>query len=367
LKATPLRIGFFSPTINRIGGGEWITLNMIHALVLKGHEVLVYSAEKVNPKHIQDFYGRPLRFNEINFPSYIFDPFNLESIYPNCIRSLLLKTRCDLLIDTFSNVLLPWSNAVYFHAPSRGFFLPKNGLKGLILMPYRSILTYAQKHANPEEKILMACSKWTAKIAKIITGLDLKVVYPPISDFFKINTEKIQAKKDIIVTVSRISHEKRLETIPQIAKMVNANLKFIIISKCDLPSEIEGLKKLKKSIKENNVENKIDILLNISREKQREILQQSKVYLHPNVIYETFGVSILEAMSAGCVAIAPNKGGIKEFVPDKLRYNDIEEAASLVEIVIANWSPKKAKESTRISEKFSQQRFQKEFLETMKL
>jgi hypothetical protein len=41
-----MNIGFFSPTINRIGGGEWVTLNMINSLKERGHKIAVCSAWK---------------------------------------------------------------------------------------------------------------------------------------------------------------------------------------------------------------------------------------------------------------------------------------------------------------------------------
>lgn len=361
-----MRIGFFSPTINRVGGGEWVTLNMIHALKAKNHKIVIYSAEKIDPIHIQRFFGHNLYFDEVNQWPSIFDPYNLESIYPNCLKSFLFRVKCDLLIDTFSNDLLPWTDAVYFQGESRvASHLPK-GVKGLFFLPYKALLTHTNRHVRPEEKILMTCSKWSAERIEKTAGLHINVLYPPISDFFKVKDINNQPKSDVITAVIRISRDKRPETIPRIAKLVSNDVPFVIIGSCKHEHELNALNNLRESIRKLGMDKKVKVLLNVSRERHREILKRSKIYLHPFSI-ESFGISIVEAMSAGCVPVVPDCGGPREFVPKQFRYADLEEAASIIDASIANWSPRKALEFVNNADRFSQARFSKEFLKLMKL
>ena len=362
-----MKIGFFSPTINRVGGGEWVTLNMIHALKSKKHKILVYSADKINSAHIQEFFGHNLCFdNEVSFWPNIFDSYNLESIYPNLLKSFFFGIKCDLLIDTFSNALFPWADAVYFQGRPTALRLPK-GMKGSLFAPYKAFLTSSIKHIKPEEKILMACSKCSAKTAEALTELAVNVLYPPVSDFFKIEDTKAHPKNNIVATVIRVSNDKRPETIPQIAKLVSEDISFVIIGNCKLPQELPVLNRLQRYIQKLGVKEKVKVLLNISREKQRNILQSSRVYLHPFVLYEAFGISVIEAMSAGCIPIVPDVGGLREIVPKKLRYTSVEEAAYIVDKSIDNWSSRKAQDSVEIANKFSQTSFQNKFLKIMKL
>lgn len=361
-----MNIGFFSPTINRIGGAEWVTLNMIQALGATQHKTLVCSAEKINPTHIREFFGHSLdSVNEVRFWPNIFDPYNLENIYPNLLKSYFFSLKCDLLIDTFSNAIFPWTDAVYFQGRPKITQLPK-GMKGSLFTPYKAFLTNSTKHAEPEKKILMACSKYTAETIATVTGLAVNVLYPPASDFFKIQN-KLSSKNNTVVTVTRISNDKRPETIPCIAKLVPDNISFVIIGSCRIPSELNVLNNLQEYIHKLGVSEKVKLLLNVSREKQREILQKSKAYLHPFVPYEAFGISVVEAMSAGCVPVVPDIAGLKEIVPKQLRYTSLEEAASLVEESITNWSPSKAQDSVKIADKFSQAKFCDEFLKIMQL
>ena len=361
-----MNIGFFSPTLNRIGGGEWVTLNMIQALGARRHRTLVYSAEKINPAHILEFLGHSLDLdNEVRFWPNIFDPYDLENIYPNLLKSYFFSLKCDILIDTFSNAIFPWTDAVYFQGRPKIIQLPK-GMKGSLFAPYKAFLTDSMKHAKPGEKILMACSKYTAKTIEDITGLATNVLYPPVSDFFKIGN-KLPSKNNTVVVVTRISNDKRPETIPQIAKIAPDNISFVIIGSCRIPSELNVLSNLRECIHKLGVSEKVELLLNVSREKQREILQNSKVYLHPFVPYEAFGISVVEAMSAGCVPVVPDIAGLKEIVPERLRYTSLEEAAYLVEESITNWSPSKVQDSVKIADRFSQTKFFEEFLKIMQL
>jgi glycosyltransferase involved in cell wall biosynthesis len=367
-----MNIGFFSPTINRIGGGEWVTLNMIRALQNADagsteHGITVYSSGKIDSAHIASFLGKELHFNnQVEFPRSIFDPFGLESLYPNLLRSYIFKLKCDLLIDTFSNDLLPWTDAVYFNGGVRSVLLPR-GVKGMILLPYKAFARHALESARAEEKTLMACSRIAARVVEEVTKLKVHVLYPPLSDFFKRENIDDQQRDNSVVTVVRISRDKNPETIPEIARLTPEDTKFTIIGSCRTQDEVSALARLKSSIRNSKTAERVKLMLNVSREQQREVLQRSRVYLHPSVSYEGFGITVVEAMAAGCTPIVPDVGGLKEIVPRFLRYTSISEAASLVKASIANWSPSKAEEFVRMSDKFNTTRFNKEFLKIMKL
>jgi glycosyltransferase involved in cell wall biosynthesis len=360
-----MRVGFFSPTINRIGGGEWVTLNMIYALKNKKHKVIVYSAEKINHDHIKEFFGHDLKLDgEAIIPPNIFDPYDPENIYPNLLKSYVFRFKCDFLIDTFSNAVFPWANAVYFQGRPKVTQLP-TGVKGAAFVPYKAFLISSTRRFKAKDKVLMACSRHVAKTVEAVTGLTIKVLYPPISDFFKIS-DKAPQKSNTVVSVTRISNDKQPETIPKIAKLTRSYIKFIIIGSCRTPSELRVLKSLQRLIHELNLEEKVTLLINASREKQREILQKSKVYLHPFVSYEAFGISVVEAMSAGCMPIVPDVGGLKEIAPKHLRYKSMGEAAALIEEAFNAWSQSKARDMVKASNKFSQTNFCHDFLEIIK-
>jgi glycosyltransferase involved in cell wall biosynthesis len=361
-----MNVGFFCPTLNSIGGGELVALNMIRALEKRNHKVIVYTAKKIDQVNIQNFLGERIHFDkEVTIRPNFSDPYSLQSIYPNLLKSFFFKFKCDLLIDTFSDAIYPWADAVYFQKDARITRLPK-GFKGLLFVPYKTFLRNGSGISNHREKILMSCSEYAAKKIGASTGRSVNVLYPPLSNFFKTDDFTLTRNKRV-VTVTRISNDKRPETIPQIAQLLPDNLSFVIVGSCRLPSEIAALKRLQEFIHKFGVGKKVELLINVSREKQREVLQSARIYLHPFVPFEAFGISVVEAMSAGCVPIVPDIGGLKEIVPSQLRYSSLSEAASLVTRFIDNWSPSKAQESARAVDKFSQARFCEKFLRLMRL
>ena len=361
-----MNIGLFSPTLNRVGGGELITLNMIRALEVKNHRIIVYTAEKIDHSRIENFIGSSIHFDSVTIGPKLFDPYSLQCLYPNLLRSYLFSLKCDILIDTFSDALLPWTDAVYFNKDPRISKLPKSGAKSQFFAPYKTLLRHSSNEGKAKQKKLMTCSKFAADRIKKSLGLPVNVLYPPISDFFKIKSA-VSSKENIVATVIRISPDKHPETIPKIASLLSDEFSFIIVGSCRTPIEMQTLKSLQSSIQKLGVGKRVKLLLNISREKQREILQKAKVYLHPFVSYEAFGISVAEAMSAGCVPVAPDIGGLKEIVPNQLLYNSLEEASELTKDAVHNWSPYQTHQSVKSVDNFSQSKFCERFVDFMQL
>ena len=79
-------------------------------------------------------------------------------------------------------------------------------------------------------------------------------------------------------------------------------------------------KNLEYRIKTENCQ-KINLLKNLERKNLVEKVNKSKIYFHCSP--ETFGITVVESIAAGCIPIVPNIGGHKETVPyDALRYTE---------------------------------------------
>ena len=91
------------------------------------------------------------------------------------------------------------------------------------------------------------------------------------------------------------------------------------------PLEIETLEALKQ-VKTDNVR----IFANLPMETLRQLLWESKVFLH-TAESEPFGLSIVEAMAAGCVPVIRRCGGAAEVVPiQELTFTNTSEARNIV-------------------------------------
>jgi glycosyltransferase involved in cell wall biosynthesis len=137
------------------------------------------------------------------------------------------------------------------------------------------------------------------------------------TDFWKPSKDKEELKESlgfkgvVITTTSRLTKRKRVHVIPEIAKRIKKehgkNVTFLIIGDGPERDNIERL------IREYNVGDIVKLLGRQPREKVREYLGASDIYLSPTV-YEAFGIAALEALACGVPVVANNHGGISEIV-----------------------------------------------------
>jgi glycosyltransferase involved in cell wall biosynthesis len=229
----------------------------------------------------------------------------------------------------------------------------------IYFFPYRSFLGLSR--TNISRKLIFANSKFTAEAVKAELGVAPHVLYPPVGDDFLNHRgrEFDRQRANTVTTVARISEIENIRIIPRIAELTSKEVSFILVG--ILQSE-KALGLLSRLIKELKLSDRMQILTNVERERLRRILLSSKVYLH-TVIKEHFGISIVEAMSCGCIPVTYDSGGPRELVSKEFRYTTIEEAAKKVEKAINSWSPETARKIHRATYRFSEKNFSKQFIE----
>jgi glycosyltransferase involved in cell wall biosynthesis len=358
-----LIIGVFSPVINWCGGAEWVAINVITALKEQGHQIIILTDKTLNQDKIKNIFNKEISVDrQIVFPFYFFfPPGNYHNIYTDVLRSLMLKFKCRVLIDTYSNAMLPGVDVSYVHYPLlKRVETELTPVRNRIYFyPYRSLSKFLRE--NISRKLFFANSKFTAEAVKSEFGVNPFVLYPPVSDSMlnHSKTDFDRQRENTVATVARLSKDKNLESISYIANLTSKEISFAIVGLLD---SREVLNSLLKFIKKLGVSERVKILVNVKRNHLREILLNSKVYLHTRV-NEHFGISIVEGMSSGCIPVVHDSGGPREFVPQDLRYNTIEEAAEKVEKAIDDWSPNQARKFSKIASTFSEKNFSKQFIE----
>ena len=363
-------VGIFSPVINWCGGAEWVAVNVINVLKENGHRVVVLTDNPLNQSKFQSVFNRKLLIDQqIIFPFRFFPSNDLANVYTDSIRLQVLKTKCDIVIDTFSNALLPATNVAYIHHPllrrlemaAPFWSASRNRLYKTYFFPYRSYLKLSRSKYN---KLVFANSNFTAKAIKAETGLDSHVLYPSVSsEILNYNQADFHKERgNTVTTVARISAVgKNLKIIPQIANLTSDKIKFNIVGLLDSEATLISLLR---QIKELKLSDRVKIYPNYKREQLRHLLLDTRVYLHPT-INEHFGISIVEAMSSGCIPVVHNSGGPMEFVPQSYRYNSIDEAAIKVEKAINEWSPENAINVSKSADKFSEKNFAYQFTKVL--
>jgi glycosyltransferase involved in cell wall biosynthesis len=353
-----LIVGVFSPALNLSGGAEWVALNIIFALKEQGHEVILLCDNPIDQKKFTHVFGRQVQVDkQFILPLRFFSQVDPHNVYTDAIRTLILKTKCNITVDTYSNALLFGTDIAYIHYP-----LLKGVAHGLpqlrnraFFMPYQALLK-----RNRSNRLILANSQYTAKAILEELGINPYVLYPSVSNkitaLSKGNLDK--PRQNIVVTISRISEEKNLQAIPQIAEKVREEISFIIAG---IPTSTQALVQLKNLIKRLHLSDRVKVLTYLPREQMAQMLLNSRAYLH-TMKDEHFGISIVEAMSLGCVPVVHDSGGPREFVPDEFRFKTIDEAAALVEKAVDMWSPSHAFKFSNLAEQFSENNFSKRFI-----
>jgi glycosyltransferase involved in cell wall biosynthesis len=138
-------------------------------------------------------------------------------------------------------------------------------------------------------------------------------------------------KANTILVVSRINPSKRLENPIRIATLLKRQKtadRMIIVGNLS-PDDFQYYLHLNRMVKDYELERFVKFETNASFDVLLDLMRQAKVYLHP-LPGEPFGISTVEAMSAGLIAVVPDIGGHTEFVPRKYQFHTLGEGVEAI-------------------------------------
>lgn len=294
------------------GGGTEKTLEAIFEIFLeKKTEINLYTVSKPTipiPQKIKVHSKLPIRFP-------------IFGIYQRYLESQLIKQtkNDDIVIQASGGVTLPrFKNqkiVIYCHHDFQNEIEKSStkykGIWGIYYKPYYQLSKNFLKNIQDKNIFLIANSNFVQNSIKNKFGKDSIVIYPPVE--LSIFQNSI-GKKNQVVTISRYSKEKNLEFA--LTAMNEVNTPYTIIGNTKTKSNLLYYEKLKTMIKNNT---SINLLKDIQRNMLIEMVQNSKVYFHPSE--ETFGITVVESIAAGCIPVVPNNSAHLETVPfEDLRY-----------------------------------------------
>lgn len=175
--------------------------------------------------------------------------------------------------------------------------------------------------------VILSNSQFTTMWIDKYWGLKSVVCYPPVDSIFKKKID-LNKKKNWICSVGRfftLGHGKKQEILIQAFKrfydLGNNDWELHLIGGlANDPSNIDYLNKLKSLAKGYP----IYFHLNISRKELEIIYRKSKIYWHATgfgenperepILFEHFGIAPVEAISAGCIPILYDGGGLPEII-----------------------------------------------------
>lgn len=212
-------------------------------------------------------------------------------------------------------------------------------------------------HITYRRANLVSNSYFTRDLLLKAIERDSSVLYPPVpTHLYEPGTKP---RGDEIITLSSLNPRKKLQRIPLLARHLPGHDFGLIGHK--VAEHIGILERIRQGFVSVAPTSSFRYYPSLTNGQKAAKLERSKVYFHPTIA-EPFGIAVAEAMSAGCIPIVDDSGGVREFVPDEWRYATLEEAAELVRMALAAWTPELAYAMREIADQFREDLFIERFL-----
>ena len=358
-------IGLLHNSLNNIGGAEFFCVDLLNILKHNGYKVNLATFDKVNWTQVQNYFGKTEKSDkEICLLPFKYSFFTVYQRLLVNLRRNALKSCSDLTINTHSDTLFFPTDLAYIHGVMPQ--LDINQIKtqfSTFKIPYMIPYQLITSHLKDYPSVFVANSLYTKQRLLDFRGVTAKhVIYPPIHTELYRDLATHVREQDIVVTVGRFAKEKNLVAVLDIAERTKSNILFIIIGQANNKIENHYYTNLIFQVMKRKLSSKVLVFKNIPQNLKRKMLSRAKVYLQPSTV-EHFGIALAEAISAGCLPVAVNKGGSLEIIENITEpYRTFEEAAEMVEYGCKNWSPVVAQELSSRMERFNLKRFENEML-----
>jgi glycosyltransferase involved in cell wall biosynthesis len=339
------------------GGGEEVLLKILEALIERKQDISLLGKlpsgsifDNLLSSIKQIPYGSEVVFKPKRFSSHmrLFRHLNLK----NKLRNKVGKVDLEICTQYAMCFIGSGKNRVaYIHFPNMTR-MQKSDLKHRWLwnVCYWPV-NFQLKRQVKKIDLLMCNSHYTQKAIMDYWGRDSEIVYPPVD----VEDFKPAQKEPLVVSIGRFDPDKNYEMVVRVA-MQMPGIKFVIIGRKNLHDpyydKIAALKP-----------DNMDLNVNASRTEVSALLSKAKIYLH-SMVGEHFGISVGEAMAAGCVPVVHNSGGPKEIIGSYgFIYNNIEECVKVIgEALQSKTKPSDIAEGVKM---FHSDIFKKNFIATL--
>lgn len=319
-------------SLNARGGGERLAFVTIKALSSMGIDVELDTFEKPNFALIRDAYGQSIEK----------DIKKIKTL--SILQRKNVNRKCDVVVNTHGD-MLPFfrhsfskNNAItYCHYPIAGYLLDSNDsdysnlLQNLSLSnivpsfhdSYRQAARSAYRQMMLNSTVLTN-SEFSRKAIFKAFGTDSTVLYPPVDvDTFRKASLSSDARDDgAILVISRFHPSKKIENAIHLAKLLKQNQvgKHMDIVGNISPDGLGYYNYLCRLVKHYGLGDFVRFEVNVRFNRLLDLMRRAGAYLHP-MPGEPFGISTVEAMSAGIIPVVPDIGGHTEFVPARYQFH----------------------------------------------
>lgn len=327
------KISYLIHVSSACGGAEKLSLEIARILSMAGYRVNYVVPDSRMLYHCMDLFDMHGNYKVIEVKSLREKLLSLTGKFRRLRRLLIARKLAlyidgleGLKIDTGTDIPLGSIDISYIHYP---ILLDSKESRSAMWRLYKWYLKSLQSKVLGKPTIVLTNSTWTAKLIEDSYGVNAKVLHPPVDvDYFRYDGT---SKENIIVTISRINLNKRIHLLPKIAKKLEDYEWYLIGSTYEYGSS-RALRELEKQIRVHNASN-FHVLTNLKNDELRKLLMRAKFYVHPQY-QEHFGISVVEAMSAGAVPIVYRDGGawvdVVSDISQELGYVELGEIPAII-------------------------------------
>jgi glycosyltransferase involved in cell wall biosynthesis len=301
-------------TVHPSTGGEYtyyVMKNELEKQNYRIHEISIPLLSKTK---------KQLRSNNPKRRIYVEFLANMRCVLESFVR----RVGNQSLIITSSSPAFPVFGHLVYHQPKAGICFET-------YKPYLSLYEKVGFMIHEDEKLSpvwglakrshtvnLSNSLFTEKLVKKLYGLDSCLLYPPVKfpDNMKMNLHHARRHGMVVVRPKIING---ITLLPEIAKDLPKGTNIVAIGQSD---QI-GLK-IMNALKKNGYN--INYLGFVDESTKWKLFQTFSHYLHLG-FNESFGITVVEAMNAGCIPIAPKSGALPEYLSTQSLYSNPSEVA----------------------------------------
>ena len=334
-------------SLNPRGGSERLAIITMQALSQLGIDFDLTTYEKPNLLQLKNAYGRyaNLAIQKIGtVRTFMSDKTDLKKY------DIIINTHGDML--PYFRTTLSKENAItYCHFPLAKYLIDSNDSEYVTILNRINSTTKNNTDYSPEflqlenntytkmikNSTVLTNSEFSRKVISKTFGIDSTILSPPVDvDLFRNaamllpNNNKC-CRNDTILVISRFHPSKKIENAIIIAKLlkqyeIGSDMKII----GNLSSENIGYYLyLRQIVQDYQLTDFVTFEINVEFSRLISLMRKSKAYFH-SLPGEPFGISTVEAMSAGLIPVVPDIGGHTEFVPSKYQFHTFGEGIEVI-------------------------------------
>jgi glycosyltransferase involved in cell wall biosynthesis len=324
------------------GGAEQLTVATLQALLQMGVKVDLTVAKAPDLKRLENAFGKKVsrifgQIGEIRSLGRIFDEADPGGY------DVTINTHGDIL-PYFRKSFSCRNSITYCHFPVAAdyvrdrdqAYLQNFAAMGLIDRADDAAWGQIAEHYRLmlQNSLVLTNSHFSSRAIALYTAREPAIIAPPV------NVEEFRAilpaapRDDSVLVVSRIHPSKKLENAIALAGLLKergVGKELVIAGNLGSSDQCgqQYYARLLDVARACGVSDYVKIKANVKLDGLYSLMKKSKVYFHP-LPGEPFGISVVEAMSAGLVPVVPDTGGLTEFVPRGYQFHSLRQAADIV-------------------------------------